>query len=350
MGTDTVRVLTTRLSPLIGERALAAISRISATASSAASVSERTEEILDQLRTLIPIEGAMVSYVEPGTGRRRVIANRGYSDPLVAYLNSGDFHAELIEPFGIPRCGWPVRERDLPVDPLSLRCVQEYFRPAGLVEGLLSALTTPDGRYVGFMDISDGDARHPSDEACAVVGYVAPTLANVIDPLQSARWLASTLSDESVAIGLLGDGIVVPLRGVPDPDMLDPEGTLDQAVVRLLGDGLQTTGFLWPKSTGGWYACRAFRCRDQILVLCAREVGRPHGLTQRELEVLTALVDGCSNAEIASKLWITSRTVKAHVEHILEKLDVPTRAAAVGRAIQQGLLLSTEAQVALDGT
>ncbi|WP_214371327.1 LuxR C-terminal-related transcriptional regulator [Pseudonocardia sp. H11422] len=77
------------------------------------------------------------------------------------------------------------------------------------------------------------------------------------------------------------------------------------------------------------------------------EVDRPHGLTRHELEVLTLLVDGGSNAEIAGALQVPTRTVKAHVEHILDKLGVPTRAAAVGRAIQDGLL-SPEALAELD--
>jgi DNA-binding NarL/FixJ family response regulator len=84
-------------------------------------------------------------------------------------------------------------------------------------------------------------------------------------------------------------------------------------------------------------------------VLAVTESERPHGLTHRELEVLTLLVDGASNAEIADTLRVKSRTIKAHVEHILEKLDIPTRAAAAGRAIQDGLLLSPEALAELRG-
>ncbi|WP_214371328.1 hypothetical protein [Pseudonocardia sp. H11422] len=77
---------------------------------------------------------------------------------------------------------------------------------------------------MGFIDISDGDYEHPSDEACAVVEYLAPTLANVIDPLRSTRLPASTLADDCVAIGLLPDDVVIPLRGIPDLELLDPRG------------------------------------------------------------------------------------------------------------------------------
>jgi DNA-binding CsgD family transcriptional regulator len=323
----------------VGERGLAAISRISATASSAAPVSERVEEIFDHLRTLIPIEAALISAVDAVTRRSKVVTNQGYPASFAAYLNGGEFHAEMIEPFAMPLGGWPVRQRELPVDPFSLRSITEYFTPAGLVEGLLGALITTDGRYVGFIDISNSDSTQPSDEACAVVGTMASTLANVVDPLQSARWLVSTLTDDCVAVALLGGGVVVPLQGYPD---LERDGALYQAAARFLAEGPSTAAFLWPASSGAWRECRTFRCRDHTLVLTTTEIKRPHDLTRRELEVLSMLVDGHSNADIAGRLSVAARTVKAHVEHILEKLEVPSRAAAVGRAFQEGLLLLPE--------
>jgi len=61
------------------------------------------------------------------------------------------------------------------------------------------------------------------------------------------------------------------------------------------------------------------------------------GLTPRELEVLGLLVDGCSNEQIARALVVAPRTVAAHLEHILAKLDAPTRTLAAVRAEREGL-------------
>jgi ATP/maltotriose-dependent transcriptional regulator MalT len=55
-------------------------------------------------------------------------------------------------------------------------------------------------------------------------------------------------------------------------------------------------------------------------------------LTPREAEVLDLLAVGYSNGEIAKKLFISQSTVKVHVHHILEKLDVKTRLQAVLKA------------------
>jgi DNA-binding CsgD family transcriptional regulator len=52
-------------------------------------------------------------------------------------------------------------------------------------------------------------------------------------------------------------------------------------------------------------------------------------LSSRELEVLQLLADGASNPDISKALFISRRTTEHHVEHILTKLGVTSRTAAV---------------------
>jgi DNA-binding NarL/FixJ family response regulator len=63
-----------------------------------------------------------------------------------------------------------------------------------------------------------------------------------------------------------------------------------------------------------------------------------HPLTERELEVLQLIVNGYSNAEIASQLYITVGTVKTHVRNILNKLSAHDRTQAAVRALRSGLV------------
>jgi two-component system, NarL family, response regulator YdfI len=63
-------------------------------------------------------------------------------------------------------------------------------------------------------------------------------------------------------------------------------------------------------------------------------------LSERELEVLQAAARGERNKEIAFKLGITERTVKAHLASVYQKFGVDSRAAAVAVAAEQGLLTS----------
>jgi two-component system, NarL family, response regulator YdfI len=72
----------------------------------------------------------------------------------------------------------------------------------------------------------------------------------------------------------------------------------------------------------------------------AAEVALPGSaeLTPRELEVLSAVARGDRSKEIAYRLGITERTVKAHLASVYNKLGVDSRAAAVAVALQRGLI------------
>ena len=63
-----------------------------------------------------------------------------------------------------------------------------------------------------------------------------------------------------------------------------------------------------------------------------------YGLTERELDVLEAMVEGLTNPQIAEKLVITRATAKAHVHSILQKLCVTTRTQATVTALNEGLV------------
>lgn len=61
-------------------------------------------------------------------------------------------------------------------------------------------------------------------------------------------------------------------------------------------------------------------------------------LTERELEVLSLMAKGQSNKEIADSIGRTEATVKVHVLHILSKLSVDDRTAAVTVALKRGMI------------
>jgi ATP/maltotriose-dependent transcriptional regulator MalT len=63
-----------------------------------------------------------------------------------------------------------------------------------------------------------------------------------------------------------------------------------------------------------------------------------HGLTQRELQVLRLIAVGKTNKAIAAELFLSERTIDRHVGNILNKLDVPSRAAATACAYEHKLL------------
>jgi DNA-binding NarL/FixJ family response regulator len=80
-------------------------------------------------------------------------------------------------------------------------------------------------------------------------------------------------------------------------------------------------------------------CRpaDGRLPAAAAAAGQPP-LTLREQQVLGCLCDGHSTHEIAAKLKISETTVRNHVQHLLDKLAVHSRAEVVALAYHDNLL------------
>ena len=77
----------------------------------------------------------------------------------------------------------------------------------------------------------------------------------------------------------------------------------------------------------------------QALVQAASREPEPGGdLTPREREVLSLVVEGLSNPQIAERLTVSRSTAKAHVSNILSKLGVANRAGAIAVAIQHKLV------------
>jgi DNA-binding NarL/FixJ family response regulator len=64
-------------------------------------------------------------------------------------------------------------------------------------------------------------------------------------------------------------------------------------------------------------------------------------LSEREREVFRLIADGLSNAEIGQQLFISETTVKTHVTHILQKLELRDRVQAVVLAYQSGIVDGT---------
>ncbi|HEY8588851.1 MAG TPA: response regulator transcription factor [Naasia sp.] len=78
----------------------------------------------------------------------------------------------------------------------------------------------------------------------------------------------------------------------------------------------------------------------RIAAMLVSRMRRPAAplLTPRELEVLGLVAEGSSNPQIAGRLFLSEATVKTHLLHAFEKLEVSDRTRAVTKAMELGLL------------
>ena len=138
------------------------------------------------------------------------------------------------------------------------------------------------------------------------------------------------------------DGRIDEVDGATGRRLLRAAPDLVRYAVELLGTDRHRAAFLWKEADSSWLRVtieRASRADDAeaATVTLGREPV-PHGITGRELDVLTLLAGGLNNKEIAERLTMAPRTVATHVEHILGKLSQRTRAGAGAIAVDQGLL------------
>ena len=123
-----------------------------------------------------------------------------------------------------------------------------------------------------------------------------------------------------------------------DVPVLFLSGTRTESYDRVAGLSLGADDYLVKP-----YAPDELLARVRRLVAKPRPkaAGRAGGLTPRELEILQLLAVGQSADEIARELFISSKTVGTHLEHIFMKLDVHSRVEAVAVAYRDGLVAAT---------
>jgi len=136
----------------------------------------------------------------------------------------------------------------------------------------------------------------------------------------------------------------------------------DEYVLGLLDAG--AAGYLLKSARGRDLvgAIRAIRSGESVLhpkiiaKLLKRATIAPAGghkaselLSERESEVLKLVMSGMSNKEIAEKLFLSQRTIKAHLTNIFNKLNVASRSEAIVKGLQWGLVTLENTEDKLQG-
>ena len=190
-------------------------------------------------------------------------------------------------------------------------------------EGLrLSLSRAPHIRVVG--EASDGESAVALAERRRPDVVIMDVRMPGMDGLQATKILSETLPETAVLIftayserSLLTRGLESGAKGYVLKEA--PHQTLLRAIEKVAGgDGYVDPALMPGLIPGG---------KDQNDML-----------TSREREILQLLADGMSNADVATKLFISQETVKSHVRHILAKLEADTRTHAVAIALREAII------------
>jgi DNA-binding CsgD family transcriptional regulator len=301
-------------------------------------------DLWPSLRTVVPFEAAWIGVLDTSLRGYQTLTAVGHDAKSRAYLESGDF-TEQVEAFGLFRCNRPLRLRDIPLPPAEIPAWAEHWWPAGYREGIGVPLVAPDGRRLGLITMYTDSPAHPSDAARDVIGRLAPMISAAIDPMSTVAGLAALVGEAVAGSVVDHSGAVYTLPGMPSHLLLDQNSSALRTAVSQLSHRPQAA-FLCPDPRGSddYLRVTAIACPAQqpdhfaALVLVSPP-GDLRGLTRRELEVLGFVIDGRTNHHIAHALFITERTVAAHLEHIRAKLDASTRTVAAVRSLHLALYI-----------
>ncbi|MHA6793182.1 response regulator transcription factor [Pseudonocardia bannensis] len=291
---------------------------------------------LETLHGVLPYDCAAFARWDPVACRHVTLAGIGYPAAVLRFLDTR-MHADPL--FAeVHRNGGPLRVRDIPRPRRRGEIFETVIEPLGFADGLTQCLFARDGRYLGMLNASTMDRRHPDDDAVALLDLLADDLAATLDPLPAAVPATGALADgRTEGILVTAAARTVALSGGARPELAAPGSPLRPLLDDLLA-GREPPGALLVLLGTDLLAVSLCGGAHGVVVL-HRTADPPFGLTPRELEVLDAVSRGRTNAETARALRVSPRTVATHVEHVLAKTGCPNRAAAARLATRLGLLV-----------
>jgi DNA-binding CsgD family transcriptional regulator len=219
-----------------------------------------------------------------------------------------------------------------PIDAVEAAWWDEAFEGGLVIDRMWIGITAPTWAGFAFDACERGFGERDLDLACALKPHLTELWRNAAGRRRLRAALAALDHDET-------DGVI----------LVGTAGAIEFASAhaqRLLHDHFGSVSARMPESILDWYegGCRGalvLPAQEQTLVVEAAGDGsalllreEPAGmgvLTPREHEVLRCVADGLSNSEIGRRLWISTTTVRKHLEHVYGKLGVSSRTAALAK-------------------
>jgi DNA-binding CsgD family transcriptional regulator len=181
----------------------------------------------------------------------------------------------------------------------------------------------PDAALLLFAEAIDAFHRSGNVPQLVITVASVPALFEKLERFEAAATLFGAMSQQ-------------PSSSHHVPELVDMERRLTAALGEMRVSELITLGAAFDLDRAAVYA------REQIGVArreptAAARPSRPGGLSRREVEVIRLVAVGRTSGEIASELFISTRTAEHHIANIYTKIGVSNRAAATRWAIANGI-------------
>jgi DNA-binding NarL/FixJ family response regulator len=194
-------------------------------------------------------------------------------------------------------------------------------------------------------------AAQAAPHAAAALARGGVELLATTDPA-GAQNVVSRLHPQVVVVELNGaatlEAVSALAAAAPDVPLLTLSATTDHAVALAAVRAGATSHLMGPVAPGELGGAVRRTAAGEVVFspgladVLLEEFGRPVGpqdprLTERESDVVRLVVEGFTARQIATRLVLSPRTVENHVQNVLRKLQLHSRAALVRYAIEKGL-------------
>ena len=307
-----------------------------------AQIEENARAITSLLRDLVRCQAFALTAWDPTSNshEHKTLASDGYTIETLTHVNDAFVKAnrafELAHRNDPRSLRWRDYWRDWKFDFSGTQTAQEHLMPYGYKEGSTMCLRLPDGRYTGAIHMSWTSKAAATDERREITERFRPILAEICDHLRTPRIFAETMAPEAYGLIVSRHGMTFCLPNRDPGPHLGEGGALRQLIVGKIGQLPQR--FIWPDENGTCHRVTITPCHGDVNLVTEEATAWPFSLSLRELQVLHLIAGGASNPEISQRLFISSRTVSTHVEHILDKCGVSSRVAVAARAARLGIV------------
>ncbi|TCI99692.1 LuxR C-terminal-related transcriptional regulator [Aeromicrobium sp. IC_218] len=306
-------------------------------------VLDRAQSLVESLGRWLSVDAVWLTLCDPASNAYATVGSTGLERPVLDYLASPSV-AQEVQLAALNHDRPPVSVTELPVPVDELPTWADCLIPTGFRGGLGVPLCEPGGLSVGMLSLLAASDEPPSSAVRHHLGQLAPLIARGVSPIRSVGATTALMHGATSGAVLVSDGTTYPVPGLQDHPLLHRHSEVVDIARRMISAGQEYRTFMWPGDDEAGTAGHA-----RVTVLAANGVPRfltgmllvtpqasCRGLTRRELEVLGLVVEGRSNQQIAHRLGLALRTVATHLEHILRKLEVPSRTLAAVRAEREG--------------
>ncbi|MBB1058532.1 response regulator transcription factor [Dietzia cercidiphylli] len=313
----------------------ATVKAIRVTQADVVPVSTAAHEALTELNRFVGYPSLEIAEWDPTEGVHQPLHSERFPRKLLDALNGQVFLDDLCWPAlhrdTRPK-GW--QDTDAFIDRGDSSLYQEFILPLGYREGIYLPLFHNE-RYVGMVTGNTDAALPPGEAEKAALTAVAPALGEFLFRTRERR--ARKEADGAFLL----DADLHLASFEPEHSQVTAE-LIRTVLLRTWPTRGQVSRFaIWPDASGTPLRVRVERARRGAggFYVSWRNGPMPAGLSRRQVEVVTGIVEGLPNTEIGERLFMSPRTVSKHVEHILVKLGVPNRSSVTRLAMIDGLYL-----------